>query len=120
MPEKPFYLAADYADDEIMLNPDGSVKAGTLSALVARLTTHEQLGMGDPLRSPYVDWWLTSLPSTDFTFTSTFLITYRSFATGPEVVDLLCKRYAISPPVALAPEQMNDWKLRKQTPVKLR
>ncbi len=43
-PEKPFYLGADYADNDIIMNADGTVKAGTLPALVERLTTHEQLG----------------------------------------------------------------------------
>jgi hypothetical protein len=40
----PFYLGNDYADEDIIMNPDGTVKAGTLAALVERLTTHEQPG----------------------------------------------------------------------------
>jgi hypothetical protein len=45
MDEKPFYLNVDYADDDIIINPDGSIKAGTLPALVERLTLHESMGM---------------------------------------------------------------------------
>jgi hypothetical protein len=41
---KPHYLKVDYADDDIIINPDGSVKAGTLPALVERLTLHESMG----------------------------------------------------------------------------
>jgi son of sevenless-like protein len=42
--DKPFYLNVDYADDDIIINADGSVKAGTLPALVERLTLHESMG----------------------------------------------------------------------------
>jgi son of sevenless-like protein len=42
--EKPFYLNVDYAEDDIIINPDGSIKAGTLPALVERLTLHESMG----------------------------------------------------------------------------
>ncbi|KAJ9125105.1 hypothetical protein QFC22_000058 [Naganishia vaughanmartiniae] len=97
--EKPFYLNVDYADDDIIINADGSVKAGTLPALVERLTLHESM---------------------DSTFNSTFLMTYRSFATAGEVLALLIKRYQLQPLPDLTPEQMTDWAERKQKPVKLR
>ena len=42
--EKPHYLKVDYAEDDIIINADGSVKAGTLPALVERLTLHESMG----------------------------------------------------------------------------
>ncbi|KAJ9108726.1 hypothetical protein QFC21_000046 [Naganishia friedmannii] len=97
--EKPFYLNVDYADDDIIINADGSVKAGTLPALVERLTLHESM---DP------------------TFNSTFLMTYRSFATADEVLALLIQRYQLQPLPDLTPGQLSDWAERKQKPVKLR
>ena len=42
--ENPSYLAVDYADDDVILYVDGSVKAGTLRALVERLTLHDRTG----------------------------------------------------------------------------
>lgn len=56
----------------------------------------------------------------DPTFNSTFLMTYRSFATAEEVLNLLIKRYQLQPPPNLNPEQLKDWAERKQKPVKLR
>lgn len=47
-------------------------------------------------------------------------MTYRSFATAEEVLNLLIKRYQLQPPPNLNPEQLKDWAERKQKPVKLR
>lgn len=47
-------------------------------------------------------------------------MTYRSFATAEEVLNLLIKRYQLQPPPNLSPEQLKDWAERKQKPVKLR
>ena len=40
MPETPWYLGEDYDPSEIVFDDKGGVKAGTLRALVARLTPH--------------------------------------------------------------------------------
>jgi son of sevenless-like protein len=58
--------------------------------------------------------------ASDPTFNSTFLMTYRSFATAEEVLSLLIRRYQLQPPPNLTPEQLKDWAERKQKPVKLR
>lgn len=113
--EKPFYLYVDYAEDDIIINPDGSIKAGTLPALVERLTLHESMGAS---LSILVGCLLIDIA--DPTFNSTFLMTYRSFATAEEVLNLLIKRYQLQPPPNLNPEQLKDWAERKQKPVKLR
>lgn len=42
--QKPWYLRSDHNKDEIVLNPDGGIRAGSMSALVERLTTHEYSG----------------------------------------------------------------------------
>ena len=44
LPEKPWYLGEDYDPSEIVFDDKGGVKAGTLRALVARLTPHESIG----------------------------------------------------------------------------
>jgi len=41
---KPWYLRSNYEDSEIQMDPDGKVRAGTVPALVERLTAHEHSG----------------------------------------------------------------------------
>lgn len=41
---KPWYLRPTYSQTEILIDPDGSVKGGTVPALVERLTAHEHGG----------------------------------------------------------------------------
>jgi son of sevenless len=41
---KPWYLRPNYAESEIQIEPDGKVRAGTVAALVERLTAHEHFG----------------------------------------------------------------------------
>lgn len=41
---KPWYLQPNYEDSEIQMGPDGKVRAGTVPALVERLTAHEHSG----------------------------------------------------------------------------
>jgi son of sevenless-like protein len=45
VPERPWYLGEDYDPSEIVFDNKGTVKAGTLRALVARLTPHGSTGM---------------------------------------------------------------------------
>ena len=42
---KPWYLQLDYNRDDLVLNPDGGICAGTLPTLVERLTSHDYRGM---------------------------------------------------------------------------
>jgi hypothetical protein len=44
--DKAEYLCADYMQNEIIFNMEGNVKGGTVTALVQRLTQHDQLGNG--------------------------------------------------------------------------
>ena len=41
---KPWYLRPNYDQSEILMDPDGGVRAGTPPALVERLTAHEHGG----------------------------------------------------------------------------
>ncbi|ORE01478.1 ras GEF [Rhizopus microsporus var. microsporus] len=92
-------LGYDHQPDEIEIGSDGSIKGGTLSALVERLTVHNTL---------------------DTNFIATFLLTYRSFCTTEEFVTLLESRYNLRPPERLTPEQLALWTERKQKLVRLR
>lgn len=44
IPEVPPYLGDDYVGNELILDDKGGVKAGTLRALVVRLTQHGTAG----------------------------------------------------------------------------
>ncbi|RUS17998.1 ras guanine nucleotide exchange factor domain-containing protein, partial [Endogone sp. FLAS-F59071] len=97
--EKPWYLGYDYPPSEMVLNMEGYVKGGTLTALVERLTLHDYL---------------------DSNFINTFLLTYRSFCTTKEFFDLLVKRFTMEPPQGLTSEELENWEEKKRKPVRLR
>ncbi|ORY35356.1 hypothetical protein BCR39DRAFT_3332 [Naematelia encephala] len=97
--DQPWFLREDYEPSEIVFDDRGAVKAGTLKALVARLTPHG---------------------STDTSFFQAFLLTFRSFTTGNELFELLVERYNIAPPPTLSPTELETWKKMKQTPIRLR
>ncbi|RIA92760.1 ras guanine nucleotide exchange factor domain-containing protein [Glomus cerebriforme] len=96
---KPWFLNYDYDQSEMVFNMEGSVKGGTLNALIERLTMHDLL---------------------DSNFIATFLLTYRSFCSTDDFFDMLVKRFMIQPPEGLTPEELEVWQEKKQTPVRLR
>lgn len=93
------YLQYDYSPNEIVFTLDGNVKGGTLPALVERMTLHDYL---------------------DMNFNNTFLLTYRSFCTSMELLELLEARYNIKPPKDLTAEQLEIWATKKQKLIRLR
>ncbi|KAI7905568.1 ras guanine nucleotide exchange factor domain-containing protein [Cokeromyces recurvatus] len=93
------FLQYDYSPNEIVFTAEGSVKGGTLKALVERMTLHDYL---------------------DMNFNSTFLLTYRSFCTSMELLELLEARYNIQPPPDLLPDELEIWANKKQKLVRLR
>lgn len=97
--EVPWFLEPDYMGDDIVIAQDGSVKAATLEALLARLTMHN---------------------SFDASFNNTFLMTYRSFTTTQTLLDLLAQRFRILPPEGLNEEELTLWTEKKQIPIRLR
>lgn len=97
--EEHSYLQYDYSPNEIVFTVDGSVKGGTLPALVERMTLHDYL---------------------DMNFNNTFLLTYRSFCTSMELLELLEGRYNIQPPPDLTPEEYEIWVTKKQKLIRLR
>jgi len=98
---KPWYLNYDYGQKDIVFNMEGKVKGATFPALIERLTIHD---------------------SPDASFTQTFLLTYRSFATSTEVIDaLINKRFCIKPPPQLTnPQDLKIWNEKKAIPIRLR
>ncbi|KAJ2603241.1 hypothetical protein GGF39_000193 [Coemansia sp. RSA 1721] len=95
----PWYLGYDCTPDELVLTADGQVKGSTLTALIERLVAHD---VSDP------------------NFVSTFLLTYHSFTTTPELFDGLFRRFLIQPPHGLADHELAEWTERKLKPVRLR
>ncbi|RDX53355.1 ras GEF [Lentinus brumalis] len=97
--QKPWYLRPNYDQSEILIDPDGGVRAGTPSALVERLTAHE---LGDP------------------TFIKNFLMTFKSFMTVDQLFELLTTRFWISPPPNLKPNELEEWTRLKQQVIRMR
>ncbi|KAJ7645574.1 ras guanine nucleotide exchange factor domain-containing protein [Mycena polygramma] len=71
-----------------MVDPDGSVRAGTLPALIEHLTAHDKQ---DPA------------------FFRRFLTTFKSFTTVGQLFDLLVQRFRIQPPWNLTQEEREEW-----------
>ncbi|KAF5382528.1 hypothetical protein D9615_002804 [Tricholomella constricta] len=96
---KPWYLRPNYNPAEILIEPDNTVKGGTLPALVERLTAHDHA---------------------DTTFNQAFLMTFKSFTTLDELVDLLAARFRIEPPPELKTNEREEWGKLKQHPIQIR
>ncbi|KAH9065896.1 ras GEF [Lactarius vividus] len=98
----PWYLKHQHGEEEIKLEFDGTVKAGTLPALVERLVV-------DPLRV-----------SQQEIFRRAFLVTFRTFATSTEVFDLLVGQYELEVPQNLTEEEFDLWRREKLRPTQKR
>ncbi|KAF2126579.1 ras GEF [Dothidotthia symphoricarpi CBS 119687] len=99
--ETPEYLKLDH-EGEISYDHKADppqLRGGTLAGLVEQLTRHDRL---DPA------------------FNNTFLLTYRSFTTAPELFEMLVKRWSIQPPHGLAKEDYQTWVDKKQKPIRFR
>lgn len=99
--EVPWYLQLDHAD-EVTYDPKidpPQVKSGTLTGLVEQLTRHDR---------------------PDTTFTTIFLLTYRSFTTASELFELLVRRFNLQPPPGLNRDELAIWEEHKQKPARFR
>lgn len=94
-----WYLQHDYQPNEIMFDPSGRVKGGTIAALIARLTMHDEY---------------------DSYYTLVFLLTFRTFMPSLDFVHELILRYNISLPSSLSTHEQAAWIDRKQKPIRLR
>lgn len=97
-PQSPWFLKHELEDD-LTYDTKGNVKAGTLLALVERLTRHDVL---------------------DTVYNNTFLLTYRSFTSAEELSSLLMQRFLIEPPAGLTTSEIDLWVELKQSPIQLR
>lgn len=99
--EIPSYLQLDHPD-EVQYdtrNDVYQVKSGSLIGLVEQLTRHDR---------------------PDTTFTTIFLLTYRSFTTAAELFELLVRRFNLQPPQGLVRDEMSIWEEHKQKPARFR
>lgn len=116
---QPWYLKPDHLGDDIKLEYDGSVRAGTLEALVERLTIEP---LSAYLAGPLLHLKLKVLAELEqeVTFRHTFLTTFRTFSTADRVLELLIERYELEAPANLQEEQFNEWKEKKLRPAQAR
>lgn len=99
--DTPEYLRLDHEGEiayDTKTEPP-TLRGGTLIALVEQLTRHDRL---------------------DSPFNNTFLLTYRSFTTAPELFDLLVRRWTVQPPPGLAGADLQTWVDKKQKPIRFR
>ncbi|KLO08083.1 ras GEF [Schizopora paradoxa] len=92
-------LSTAREEGALIHNPDGGVRAGTLSSLIETLTSY---GHVDPI------------------FSRTFLMTYKSFASPDEVLNLLFERYRMEPPAGLTKAEQEEWSKLKQHVIRSR
>jgi son of sevenless-like protein len=115
---KKWYLRSDHAPEDLQTDLEGTVKGGTIQALVERVTTHDAPGQLPASTSPAHT--LTTYPSADTKYNKTFLMTYKSFTTTDELFDLLVARFWTQPPENIAPAELDEWKRLKQHVVRAR
>lgn len=99
--EVPSYLRLDHEGEiayDVKTDPP-QLRGGTLTGLVEQLTRHDKL---------------------DSPFNTTFLLTYRSFTTAPELFQMLVKRWMIQPPYGLSGPDLQIWTDKKQKPIRFR
>ncbi|KAG5356157.1 Cell division control protein 25 [Yarrowia sp. B02] len=94
----PWFIQAEY-DSGLILDDKNNVRAGSIIALVERLTHHDSL---------------------DSSFNSTMLLTFRTFMTPHMLLELLIQRFTIQPPEGLTAEEFDLWESKKQRPIRIR
>lgn len=99
--DTPWFLRLDH-EGEVFYDTKSEipqVKCGTLAGLVEQLTRHDKL---DP------------------SFKDTFLLTYRSFTSAPELFEMLVGRFVLQPPPGLTKAELQIWTDQKQSPIRIR
>nr|GAT61374.1 predicted protein [Mycena chlorophos] len=102
----PSYLLPTYAD-QLKVDADGVVRAGTLLALVEKLASMPMTK--DPIKVAH-----------EKTFKDIFLTTFRTFTTANQLFDLLVARYQMERPEGLSDEQALEWRDKMQLPTQRR
>jgi hypothetical protein len=101
---RPWYLKPVHspATGDVVLDSDGSMRAGTLEAIVERLTCDA------PTRNH------------EITLRRDVLFTYEAFTTSQHLFDLITDQYSLEPPRELDESQFVDWKENKLRPTQAR
>ncbi|KAF7586318.1 cell division cycle- protein [Aspergillus hancockii] len=97
--DTPWFLRLDHADEVLYETDRPVLKSGTMSGLVEQLTRHDRL---------------------DLSFNETFLITYPTFVSAPDLFDALLERFHINPPSQLTQSELQIWTQQKQKAIRLR
>jgi len=112
-----WFLRPTYDDDDIILDYDGTVKAGTLIALVERLTLdylstfahHHVLFLYDQSLTDH-----TTESYQEIRFRHAFLTTFKSFTTPDMIFDQLVGQFKMAPPLNLSEDELEEWREKKQ------
>lgn len=110
-----WFLRPMYDEDDISLAYDGTVKAGTLPALVERLTL-DYLSMLSHHHHPFyqnLTIYIAESPQ-EIKFRHAFLATFKSFTTADMVFDQLVGRFKVAPPMYLSDDEIEEWREKKQ------
>lgn len=98
----PWYLRPKYTWEELKVDANGLVIAGTVPALIERLLL-------DPLKA-----------TEEQSYRTIFLTTFKSFTTANNVYDTLISYYEMEPPPNLDPPEFLEWKEKKFRPTQTR
>jgi len=104
---------------------ENAIKGGTLRGLVIAATSHEGRGKFhfDQLTAfaqVKTDSFSTSFRTVDSSYLSAFLMTYRTFCTGHQLLDQLVERYLASVPEGLEEKEFQEWESQKLRPIRAR
>ncbi|KIM23236.1 hypothetical protein M408DRAFT_264797 [Serendipita vermifera MAFF 305830] len=102
----PWYLRPKHAWEELKLDSDGLVVAGTAPALVERLVTDTSMLPVQPLQ--------------EATLRTTLLMTYRNWTTAEAFYDALVSHYTMAQPDELSVAEALEWKEKKLRPTQMR
>ncbi|KAF7346128.1 hypothetical protein MSAN_01839500 [Mycena sanguinolenta] len=98
----PWHLQPTYNPTDIVIDPDGAVRGGTVPAL------HTFCVYSD------------TCSTVDLAFIKAFLMTFKSFSTVEEVFELLVQRFKIQPPPNLTETERQEWAKLKLHPIQMR
>lgn len=116
----PWFLKHRHGEEEIKLEFDGTVKAGTLPALVEHLVVNPLRENRFSAQQPLVADRSVAGASQQEIFRRAFLVTFRTFATATEVFSLLAAQYELDAPPNLSEEEFEQWKYEKLRPTQKR
>jgi son of sevenless-like protein len=103
---------------------ENTIKGGTLRGLVIAATSHEGRGkLHFDCQLPafaQTDSFSVFFRTVDSSYLSAFLMTYRTFCTGHQLLDQLVERYLASVPEGLEEKEFQEWESQKLRPIRAR